>query len=264
MHMANDMERLDKVLSRHGYGSRKDAGRMIAGSLVTVNGETVRNPSLHVNLAEDRITVDGRDLDIRIHRHLMMNKAAGYVCSTKEGEHETVFDLLADEDLHGYLGGDLAIVGRLDLDTEGLLLFTTDGKLNHFLTSPKNHIPKTYLVHLEDGVDEEKRKEYEQKLRAGIHIEADGNDEACDCMSAEIEWPDKKTDAACECLLTIYEGKYHEVKRMFSALGNKVVYLKRVAFNSLRLDEKLLPGQYRDLTEQEVEGLRSIYANTSF
>ena len=261
--MANDMERLDKVLARHGYGSRKDTGRLVASYRVCVNGEIVRDSGFHVSLDKDRISVDGKDLDLRIHRHLMMNKAAGYVCSTKEGEHETVFSLLADEDLHGYLGGDLALVGRLDVDTEGLLLFTTDGKLNHFLTSPKNHVPKTYMVYLEDAVDPESRKRYESRLKEGIHIEADGNEEACDCMSAEIEWLDEADHKVpAVCLLTIYEGKYHEVKRMFQALGNKVTYLKRVSFNNLELDKKLLPGQYRDLTEEEVESLRRIYADT--
>ncbi|MBP5357897.1 MAG: rRNA pseudouridine synthase [Treponema sp.] len=255
--MANDIERLDKVLARHGYGSRKDTGRLIAGSRVCVNGEIVRDSGFHVSLDKDRISVDGEELNLRIHRHLMMNKMAGYVCSTKEGEHETVFDLLAEEDLHGYLGGELALVGRLDVDTEGLLLFTTDGKLNHFLTSPKNHIPKTYMVYLEDEVDSDSRNRYEVKLKEGIHIEADGNEEACDCMSAEIEWLDEESrNVPAACLLTIYEGKYHEVKRMFSALGNKVTYLKRVAFNKLELDKNLLPGQYRDLTEDEVRTLK--------
>ena len=261
--MANDIERLDKVLARHGYGSRKDTGRLISGSRVCVNGEVVRDSGFHVSLEKDRISVDGEDLNLKIHRHLMMNKAAGYVCSTKEGEHETVFSLLAEADLHGYLGGDLALVGRLDVDTEGLLLFTTDGKLNHFLTSPKNHIPKTYMVYLEDEVDSDSRKRYEARLKEGIHIEADGNEEACDCMSAEIEWLDEKShNVPAVCLLTIYEGKYHEVKRMFQALGNKVTYLKRVSFNFLELDKRLLPGQYRDLTEGEVENLRRIYADT--
>lgn len=258
--MAGSLERLDKLLSRQGCGSRKEAGRLISSSSVAVNGEIVRDPGFHVSLEKDRVTVDGRELELRIHRHLMMNKKADYVCSTKEGQHETVFDLLAEEDLHGYLGGDLALVGRLDVDTEGLLLFTTDGKLNHYLTSPKNHVPKTYLVHLEKELDDDSRRQYESKLRAGIHIEAEGNEAACDCLGAEVEWLDEKElKLPSACLLTIYEGKYHEVKRMFAALGNKVVYLKRMAFACLKLDEKLLPGQYRDLTEDEV---RRIYADT--
>ncbi|MBO4321205.1 MAG: rRNA pseudouridine synthase [Treponema sp.] len=260
--MSGNVERLDKVLSRHGYGSRKDTGRLIAGSRVCVNGEITRDSGFHVSLDKDRISVDGKDLEIKIHRHLMMNKKAGYVCSTKEGAHETVFDLLDGEDIHGYLGGELALVGRLDVDTEGLLLFTTDGKLNHFLTSPKNRVPKTYLVHLANAVSDEEKKAYALKLKEGIHIDADGNDEACDCLPAEIEWlSEKESGVPCSCHLTIYEGKYHEVKRMFSALGNSVAYLKRVAFNQLKLDEKLLPGQYRDLTEDELEKLKECAGN---
>ena len=253
-------ERLDKLLAHEGFGSRKDIRKLLRNCEVLVNGNRTYDPSTQIDAENDTISVDGKEINLHKNLYLMMNKPQHYVCSTKVGQHETVFDLLAEEDLHGYLGGDLALVGRLDVDTEGLLLFTTDGKLNHYLTSPKNHVPKTYLVHLEKELDDDSRRQYESKLRAGIHIEAEGNEAACDCLGAEVEWLDEKElKLPSACLLTIYEGKYHEVKRMFAALGNKVVYLKRMAFACLKLDEKLLPGQYRDLTEDEV---RRIYADT--
>lgn len=243
-----DKERLDKVLSNNGFGSRKSVRSLIRSGAVSVNGQTVLLPDAHVSVTLDRICVNGEEQRVIRHVYLMMNKAAGYVCSTKCGEHKTVFDLLDETYLGKYLGGTIAAVGRLDVDTEGLLVFTTDGSLNHFLTAPKNRIPKTYLVRLRDDVPPETQELYTRKLADGIHIEADGQEAAADCLGAACSWL-----APAECTLTIYEGKYHEVKRMFLALGNEVVYLKRLRMNGLELDPALVPGQYRELTGGELE-----------
>ncbi|MBO5606579.1 MAG: rRNA pseudouridine synthase [Treponema sp.] len=257
-------ERLDKVLSNHGFGTRKDTRTLIHRGLVTLNGEVCRQIDAKVSIEEDSICVDGETLELCVHRTFMMNKAAGYVCSTKEGAHQTVFDLLDDSDRHAYLGGSLSLVGRLDVDTEGLLILTTDGRLNHALTSPKHHAPKTYLVYLENPVDEKERLRYRDELSKGIHIEPDGKEPGADCLPAEIAWdfPEKHTCAdgknpAAVCRLTISEGKFHQVKRMFAALGNCVVYLKRLSVNGLSLDPSLGPGEYRELSEDELNILSS-------
>ncbi len=245
-----DKERLDKVLSNNGFGSRKSVRSLIRSGAVSVNGETVRLPDAHVSVSLDKICVDGEEQRVIRHVYLMMNKAAGYVCSTKCGEHKTVFEALDEKYLGKYLGGTIAAVGRLDVDTEGLLVFTTDGALNHFLTAPKNRIPKTYFVRLRDEVPAEKQERYTDKLKAGIHIAAEGNEPEADCLGAECEWC-----TSSECKLTIYEGKYHEVKRMFTALGNEVIYLKRLRMNGLELDPRLETGQYRELSDEEIEKL---------
>ena len=251
------MERLDKVLSNHGFGTRKEVRYLVRSGAVRVNDELIFSESTHVDLEKDKITVNEKLLEIETDRNIMMNKAAGYVCSTKEGEHETVFDLILPQDRHKYLGGELEIVGRLDVDTEGLLILTTNGQLNHELTSPKHHIDKTYLVRLENPVDEKSKLIYVQKLAKGIHILADGKDGEADCQPAKIEWGDENgNEDNVMCRLTISEGKFHQVKRMFSALGNSIAYLKRISIGKLHLDEKLSPGQYRDLTADEIEMMK--------
>lgn len=241
------MVRLDKLLANNGFGSRKDVKALIHSGAVSVNGQMPSAVDVHVDDEKDSISVNGVPLVIKKHLYVMMNKQDGYVCSTKDGAHPTVYELLPLEFRRKFSGVEASTVGRLDVDTEGLLIFTTDGDLLHRLTSPKNNVPKVYEVHLRDAVDDEKKLSYAQKLSAGMHIEAEGREEACDCLPAQIEW---KTDI--ECLLTVCEGKYHEVKRLFAALENEVVYLKRIQFNKLVLDQSLQVGECRELTAEEL------------
>jgi 16S rRNA pseudouridine516 synthase len=252
------MERLDKILSKHGFGSRKDVHSLLAQKRVAVNGEITRSGDMRLSLKSDRIEVDGEPILIQTHAYFMMNKAPGYVCSKKDGAQPSVFNLLSPEHTHTYLGGELSLIGRLDADTEGLLIFSTDGQLNHTLTSPKKKVPKVYLVRLRNSVSEADQKIYAQTLSEGIHIPADGKEAEDDCLPAEIEWHEKKDDGTSDtCHLTLHEGKYHEVKRMFLALGNEVIYLKRISLGSLNLDENLGLGEYRALTESEVSKLKT-------
>ncbi len=243
-------ERLDKVLANHGFGTRKEVKHLIHFGRVTLNGSVCRDDAVHVNLETDEICVDGKALEVKLNAYIMMNKPAGYVCASKDGLHETVFSLLGEELNRNYLGGSLQLVGRLDIDTEGLLIFTSDGALNHYITSPQNKIPKTYFVRLKDkilpGNEEGQQDDYVKKLSLGMHIEAEGNEGEADCLPAHLEW--KTQDEAC---LTVYEGKYHEVKRLFKALGNEVIYLKRLKINGLTLDESLPKGSWRELTSEE-------------
>ena len=242
--------RLDRLLANSGYGSRSDVKALILDGLVTVNGVPAARVDVHVHLSKDKIEVDGQPLKVAIHAYYMMNKPAGYVCSSKGGANPTVFDLLDVEDRGRRLGGELGIVGRLDLDTEGLLIFTTDGDLNHSLTSPKYHVPKTYFVQLENPVSEAEQKQYAEAVAAGVEIPPEDHEPGALCRGGKLDW---KSDDTCQ--LTIYEGLYHEVKRIFTALGNRVAYLKRININNLALDPSLEPGEYRELSEQELSAL---------
>jgi len=249
-------ERLDKVLSNSGFGSRTDVKQLVKSGVVTVNGNVVLRSDMHINLAYDRIAVDGENVDVQVHVYYVMNKPAGYVCSTKAGANPAVLELISEKDRRKRLGGELGIVGRLDIDTEGLLIFTTDGELNHKLTSPKHHLPKTYFVQLKNPVSETEQKSYAAEIAAGVHIPPEDHEPAAVCLGGELEWLSED-----ECRLTIYQGLYHEVKRIFIALGNKVEYLKRIRMNKLELDENLERGEYRELTSQEFSSLTDTLTN---
>lgn len=241
-------ERIDKILSHNGFGSRKDIKKLLRTCEVLVNGNRIYDPGFQFSKKRDTITIDGEEIDLHDNLYLMMNKPQHYVCSTKEGDHETVFDLLDDSLRTPYLQDKLHLVGRLDMDTEGLLLFTTDGELTHRLISPKSHISKTYLCGLEHTETVEHQTEITTKFEAGIEVGPEDNEQGFTCQPAQIKWIDEKT-----AHLTIYEGKYHQVKRMFAAVGNKIVYLKRISMGQLKLDESLELGEYKALSESDLQ-----------
>lgn len=245
-------QRLDKILSHHGYGSRKDAKKLLHKGLVQVNGDVCTNADTPIAIETDVVSIDGQILELREHVYLMLNKPAGVVCSTKDGIHKTVLDILPSKYRVSFLGGDVHPVGRLDIDTEGLLLLTTDGELTHRLTSPKKHISKKYYVQLSADSDEKTQKYYTQQCEKGFAVPHEGNEDGFIAQESILEW---LNDKGTEAFLTIYEGKYHQVKRMFSALGNEVVYLKRVSIGSLELDMTLKPGECRELHPEEFEKL---------
>ena len=242
------LERIDKILSHEGFGTRKDVKRLLRFSSVTVNGTQITAPDFHCDVDNDEICVDGKVLSLQHNIYLMMNKPQDVVCANKDGLHDTVFSLLDEQYKSGFALEKLHLIGRLDIDTEGLLIFTTDGKLTHKLISPKSNCPKKYFVRLSKSIDEKEYAEYETELKKGIHIAREDNEDEADCLPAEIQFTEKND----EVFLTIVEGKYNQVKRMFKALGNCVVFLKRVSINELSLDKNLLPGQYREMTDSEV------------
>ena len=244
------VERIDKLLALSGYGSRKDAKKLLHSGAVTVDGVAVTAADFHVDTEKSTVAVDGEPLAFQKHVYIMMNKPANVVSSTKDGEHQTVLDLLEAEYKHRFLGGSLHLIGRLDIDTEGLLLLTTDGSLTHRLTSPKQNIPKTYFVRLRDSLGGQEKADYIEKFRSGIEVPREHNEEAFTSKSAGLDF-----ESANECRLTIYEGKYHQVKRMFAELGNEVVYLKRLKEGPIELDPNLQPGQSRELTPAEKAAL---------
>lgn len=239
-------ERLDKLLSHEGFGTRRDIKRLVRAASITVNGLRVTDSGTPVDADCDEVAIDGQPVELHKNIYLMMNKMSGVVSAKRDPLFRTVFDCLDAEYKSAYLSEKLHIVGRLDRDTEGLLLFTTDGILTHRIISPKTNCPKTYFVRLEQRESEERQRHIAQLFRSGIHIPAEDNDEEADCKSAALIW---QTDR--ECLLTITEGRYHQVKRMFTAAGNAVAYLKRIAIGALHLDPALPSGCCRKLTRDE-------------
>lgn len=243
-------ERIDKLLAHEGFGSRKDIKRLLRVSEVLVNGKQIFDPGAQINPDADIITIDGEEIDLHQHIYLMMNKPKHTISSNKDGEHQTVFDLL-DDDMHTpYLQEKLHLIGRLDMDTEGLLLFTTDGELTHRLISPKSHINKTYYCELEHPETDDHKKEITAQFLEGIEVGPEDNEPGFRCEPAQIKWLSED-----KAELTIYEGKYHQVKRMFVAVGNKITYLKRISMGQLKLDETLEPGEYKFLDDSDLEKL---------
>ncbi|WP_407398665.1 pseudouridine synthase [Treponema sp.] len=251
--MMKAKERLDKILANSGFGTRRDVKRLVRYGEVLINGERIRDPEFHIDVDNDKVVINGEPLEIEKHSYFMMNKAGGAVCSTKSDRHQTVYEFLDEKDNQKRLGGSLSTVGRLDADTEGLLIFTTDGELNHRLTFPKYEVKKTYLVHLRDSVSDAEKATYIERAKSGLRIPAAANDPECDAKPCDIEFIE---DA--KCTITVTEGRFHEVKRIFIALGNEVVYLKRLMMGTLHLDESLGRGEYRTLTDEELFSLKEL------
>jgi 16S rRNA pseudouridine516 synthase len=239
-------QRLDKVLAHMGFGTRSELKKLAKSGAVTVNGKTVKDSGLQVNPYEDDIFVHGKKIVSRKFVYLMLNKPQGVVSATEDLRDRTVLDLLDDE----YRHFEPFPVGRLDKDTEGLLLLTNDGKLAHHLLSPRKHVPKTYFAEVEGKVDEEDVRAFEK----GVKL-----DDGYVTMPAKLvilSAGDPTKGQLSKIELTIMEGKFHQVKRMFQAVGKRVVFLKRISMGGLLLDEYLLPGQYRELTGEELMALQ--------
>lgn len=238
-----ERQRLDKLLAHMGLGTRKEIKKLIKEKSVQVNGKPAGDPGLHVIPGRDHILVNGKPLEYRRYIYLMLNKPQGVLSATGDRFAKVVVDLLPPR----YRVFHPFPVGRLDKDTEGLLLLTNDGRLAHRLLSPRKHVPKTYyvVVHgMVTGTDVE-------AFRRGVIL-----DDGYCTMPAELKILRQELESEVE--LTIYEGKYHQVKRMFAAVGKKVTYLKRIAMGPLVLDEQLKPGEYRELTAGEIAALQGI------
>lgn len=244
------VERIDKLLAHEGFGTRKEIKRLIRCADVCVNGERIIDSGYLMNPDKDVLSVDGEIVQLRKNVYLMMNKKADVVCANKDGLHQTVFDFLPEQYRIGYLAENLHIVGRLDIDTEGFLLFTTDGALTHRIISPKTHFPKRYFVRLACEETDARQAEIVRLFAGGMFVRAEGKEPAFDAKSAALVWKSR-----FEAELTLTEGKFHQVKRMFAETGNEVVYLKRLAIGSVVLDESLLPGEFRELTPVEIDSL---------
>ena len=243
--------RLDHILIHNGLGSPRSVQTLLRNHIIEVNGTRSTDGRVLVCVTKDIVKLDGEILPLKNDVYLMLNKPADTVCTSTSDSHKTVFDLI-DEKYRNITGlGKLHSVGRLDADTEGFVLLTTNGNFSHRLTSPETHVTKTYLVHLRDTIDEEQKALYTEKLAHGIDIPEEKKAHAFFSNPAVLEWI--KEGKHCACKLTITEGKFHQVKRMFAALGNEVFYLKRLAIGKLALDTTLKCGEYRELTSEELK-----------
>lgn len=231
------MERLDKRLAATGQWSRKEAKELIRAGRVSVQDQVCRNPEEKVG-EETPVAVDGHPIGADAPVYLMLHKPAGVVSATEDGRDRTVLDLLPAQ----YQGMGLFPVGRLDKDTEGLLLITNDGPLAHRLLSPRHHVDKVYYVDVDGVLDHEDV----QAVSQGVLLR-----DGYQCLPGELELLPGNSAA----YITIREGKYHQIKRMMAARGKPVTYLKRIRFGGLVLDEKLEKGGWRALTAQEIQGL---------
>lgn len=233
------MERLDKILSNLGYGSRKEIKALVKSGVVTVDNKVVKDSGISIDPEKAVIVIGDERVNYRKYIYLMMNKPDGVVSATFDNHDETVVDLLDVE--HAVFKP--FPVGRLDKDTVGLLLLTNDGDLNHRLISPKWHVDKVYYAKIDKVVVEEDVKEFEK----GVVL-----DDGYKCMPAKLNI--LKTDEnGSEVEVTIQEGKFHQVKRMFQSVGKNVVYLRRIKFGPLSLDESLEEGEYRELSQEEID-----------
>jgi len=240
--MEQKRQRLDKVLSTSGYGSRKDVKKLIKDGAVSVNGDTVTDAGALVDAMQDEIYVHGERLDFKKYIYIMLNKPQGVISATDSKSMETVIDLLDG----AYAHRDLFPVGRLDKDSEGLILLSDDGETAHRILSPKNHVQKVYYIEVEGRLDEEDVEAFSQ----GIRLE--------DFTTQPAELVILETGPVSKALVKIHEGKFHQVKRMIKARGKQVIYLKRLAIGPLELDEALEPGEWRELTEDEIASLKQL------
>ena len=231
--------RLDKFLADMGFGTRSQVRQQIAGGNVTVNGLPARRPELKVDTDKDRVLFCGTEAAYAQYEYYMLNKPAGVVSATEDKKERTVLDLLQERKRK-----DLFPVGRLDKYTEGLLLITNNGDLAHRLLAPGIHVDKVYYAEIDGKVT----REDAELFRAGVDI---GDKKKT--MPAFLEILSSADRS--EILLTIREGRFHQVKRMFHAVGKEVLFLRRIQMGPLKLDEKLRPGEYRRLTKEEVEKL---------
>lgn len=259
--------RVDRLLSNFGYGSRSEIRKLVKDGIVHVDGITIKDAAMHVDPENSKIEVNGKQLHYRKFIYVVMNKPAGVISATYDNKLKTAIDLLPDE----FSCFDLFPAGRLDIDTEGMLLLTNDGQLAHELLSPKKHVPKRYYALIDGIVTDEDVKLFEdgvilddgyKTMPAELEIiaksrcnfnEADDSIEKAECTMKDQFINEERYS---EIELVLHEGKFHQVKRMFEATGKKVTYLKRIQMGGLKLDETLKPGECRELTSEELDLLK--------
>ena len=237
--------RLDKFLANSGIGTRKEVKEILKKGKISVNGIFIKDGRIHINEKKDIIKYEDKVVGYKPFVYIMMNKPAGVISATEDNHHKTVIDLLNDK----YRTYDIFPVGRLDIDTEGLLLLTNDGVLSHNLLSPKKHVSKKYYVKIAKPLSENDVK----ILENGIKLEENFITKKA---KVEIISEDSCENDDNQVYITIYEGKFHQVKRMFKAVNNEVLYLKRVKMGNLSLDENLKLGEYRELTGKDLDELK--------
>ncbi|KAF1296683.1 16S rRNA pseudouridine(516) synthase [Enterococcus sp. JM4C] len=236
--------RLDKFLADMGFGSRKEVKGFIKKGLVQVNGVVVKSDKFQVAETSDQVIFEGEQITYQKDFYYLLNKPQGVISATQDNHEETVLDLFADEDYRE----DLFPVGRLDKDTEGLLLITNDGLLSHQLLSPKKHVEKEYYAHVSGVMTDEDVKAFDE----GLVISGDEQTLPAKLTIVSVD----EAMSTSKISLVLHEGKFHQVKRMVAAVGKEVTYLKRVRMGNLYLPEDIQLGSYRQLTEEELKALR--------
>ncbi|MFQ6791763.1 pseudouridine synthase [Thomasclavelia sp.] len=232
--------RLDKLLAKYGIGSRKEVKNYIRKGFVEVNGMVVKNDDFKVDSETDQVVFDGEVINYRPYVYLMLNKPQGYVCATKDNLHPTVLELI-----FGYENYDLFPVGRLDIDTEGLLLITNDGDFAHRLLAPSRHHSKLYYATVEGVMDDQDV----QAFKEGIILDDGSHLQSANLKILETD------DTTSTVTIEIFEGKFHQVKKMVASRGKTVSYLKRIAIKDLNLDRTLQLGDFRELSPTELVDL---------
>ncbi len=230
--------RLDKFLAECGIGTRTEVKKLIRSGAISLNGKPATKADVHLDPDSDTVFAFGQKIQYRKFIYLMLNKPQGYLSATRDGRTPTVMELVPDQ----YRHFEVFPVGRLDIDTEGFLLMTNDGDLAHRLLSPKKHIPKTYIAEIQSPVTDADISAF----RRGVTL-----DDGYNTLPAELKNLSDENPYRAE--IVIHEGKFHQVKRMFESIGNKVLFLKRIKMNNLPLDESLAPGEIREITEDEMK-----------
>ncbi|SEF80916.1 16S rRNA pseudouridine516 synthase [Eubacterium ruminantium] len=257
--------RLDKFLADTGYGTRSNVKQFIKKNAVLVDNVKVTKPDVKVDTEKTVVSVNGKEVRFEEFEYYMMNKPAGVISASNDEREKTVVDLISEKKRR-----DLFPVGRLDRDTVGLLIITNDGKLSQKLLAPGKHVEKVYLVKVTGKLDEEDVKAFSEGLDIGdekltkpaglsiLEVYEAGKDAGTEKASSEEIYEDKcmSTEFITEAHVTLTEGRFHQVKRMFEARGHEVIFLKRLSMGSLKLDEKLSEGEYRRLTPEEITSLR--------
>ena len=244
------MERLDKLLAHEGFGTRKDVKKIIHTGAVTVNGVICKSSNVHINEESDIVCVNDTELQFHAEMYIMLNKPDGYISATYDKFDPIVLDLIDSS----YLVFEPFPVGRLDIDTEGLLLITNDGELAHQLLSPKKHVDKTYYATIDGLISSSDIVAFREGLDIG---------EEALTLPAILEIVDtyisdsNPVTSYTNITVTIHEGKFHQVKRMFNAIGRNVLYLKRLSMGNIVLDDTLKLGEYRPLTDEEIANLKT-------
>lgn len=227
------MERIDKIISSQGKYSRSEVKKLILQKRITVNDEIIKNSDLKIDINTSEIKIDGKKIIIKENIYLILNKPQGYISATKDKKQETVLDLVPKE----LFRNTLFPAGRLDKDTTGLMIITDDGNLSHNILSPRKHVKKIYEVTLDIAPTEE----MVDRFSNGIEL-IDGK-----CLPGKLEITGNYT-----CLVTIKEGRYHQIKRMFGCCGARVIKLNRICIGNLLLPNDLKAGECRELTNEEL------------
>lgn len=237
--------RLDKYLCDMQIGSRAEVKGLIKKKRIKVNEETVTKPELKIDTDNDIIKFDDEVINYQEYEYFMLNKPQGVISATNDKSDKTVIDLIKDAKRK-----DLFPVGRLDKDTEGLLLITNDGELSHNLLSPKKHVDKTYFAKVKGHITDEEVL----KFKNGLVVDETFTAKPARLHVLKFNDADNTTDIQ----ITIHEGKFHQIKRMFEAVGSEVLYLKRLSMGTLLLDKNLIPGEYRKLSQEEINALKGV------